>query len=104
MSYKVFLSHGADNRSIAERWLKLRVEESGAGVFLDSGSIDIGDDYREIILKSSGIVAIRYGPSERELQELGILSLLGTRSLLRLDEFDGYVAQLTRRVQESEDA
>lgn len=55
------------------------------------------------MVRSRRVVAIRYGPTERELQELGILSLLGTRSLLILNDFDAYVEQLARRVQESAD-
>jgi hypothetical protein len=47
---------------------------------------------------SKRVVAIRYGPTESELQGLGILSLLGTKSLLRMEDFDEYVKQLTRRV------
>jgi hypothetical protein len=50
------------------------------------------------LIRSKRIVAIRYGPSESELQELGILSLLGTHRLLILDEFDDYVKQLRSRV------
>ena len=44
------------------------------------------------------VVAIRYGPTESELQEIGILSLLGTKKLLRMEDFDEYVVQLKRRV------
>jgi TIR domain len=53
-----------------------------------------------ILVRGKRVVAIRYGPSEGELQELGILSLLGSVSLLRMDDFKGYVEQLTRRVAE----
>lgn len=45
------------------------------------------------------IVAVRYGLTNGALQELGILSLLGTRSLLRIEDFDDYVQQLQRRVE-----
>jgi hypothetical protein len=53
------------------------------------------------LIRSKRVVAIRYGPSENELQELGVLSLLGTHSLLRMEDFDEYVRQLTRRVAEN---
>lgn len=49
------------------------------------------------LVRSKRIVAMRYGPSEVELQELGLLSLIGTTTLLRLDDFDEYVSQLKRR-------
>ena len=52
------------------------------------------------LVRDRRIVAIRYGPTESELQDLGILSLLGTRTLLRMDNFDTYVDQLARRVAE----
>lgn len=50
------------------------------------------------LIRKKRIVAIRYGVSEAELQELGVLSLLGTTRLLRLDDFDDYVEQLRSRV------
>lgn len=50
------------------------------------------------LIREKRIVAVRYGPSELELQELGILSLLGTKKLLRMEDFDEYVVQLARRV------
>lgn len=57
-----------------------------------------------ILVRSKRVVAIRYGPSENELQSLGVMSLLGTKSLLRMEDFDEYVKQLTRRVAESNHA
>lgn len=51
------------------------------------------------LIRNKRIVAVRYGPSESELQELGLLSLLGTKSLLKLDDFDMYIKQLTTRVE-----
>jgi TIR domain len=51
-----------------------------------------------MLVRGKRVVAVRYGPSESELQELGILSLLGTKTLLRMEDFDEYVAQLKRRV------
>lgn len=53
-----------------------------------------------ILVRGKRVVAIRYGPTENELQNLGVLSLLGTKSLLRMEDFDGYVKQLKRRVAE----
>lgn len=43
------------------------------------------------------IVPLRYGPSDGDLSDLGILSLLGTASILALDDFDGYVDQVAQR-------
>jgi hypothetical protein len=128
--YRVFFSHGSDDKYIVANFLKPRVEATGAKVFLDAGEIQYGDNFRALILeelaicdellvlftKSSlrrpwvlaevgatlirrkRIVAICYGPSESELQELGILSLLGTNNLLKLDDFDDYLSQLKTRV------
>jgi hypothetical protein len=53
------------------------------------------------LVRTRRVVAIRYGPTASELQDLGILSLLGTRTLLRMDNFDTYVDQLARRVAEN---
>jgi TIR domain len=53
-----------------------------------------------VLLRGKRVVAIRYGPSEEELQKLGILSLLGHISLLSMDDIDRYVEQLTHRVAE----
>jgi hypothetical protein len=50
------------------------------------------------LVSNKRIVAITYGPTEEELQTLGILSLLGTVSLLKMDDFDSYVQQLKSRV------
>jgi hypothetical protein len=43
------------------------------------------------LIRNKRVVAITYGPTEGELQELGVLSLLGTKRLLKLEDFDGYV-------------
>ena len=51
-----------------------------------------------MLIRSKRIVAITYGPTETELQELGVLSLLGTKSLLKLEDLDNYVNQLQARV------
>jgi hypothetical protein len=50
------------------------------------------------LIRRKRIVAVRYGPTEAELQELGILSLLGTQTLLTLEGFDEYLMQLAARV------
>lgn len=130
-SYRIFFSHGGDDTYVVRQFLKPRIEESGASVFLDNGAIAYGDDFRKQILselancdellvlftksslrrpwvlaevgaaitRSKRIVAIRYGTSETELQESGVLSILGTNNLLQLDDFDEYVCQLTSRVE-----
>ncbi len=51
------------------------------------------------LIRDKRIVPITYGPSETELQKLGILSLLGANTLLRIDDFDIYIQQLQKRVQ-----
>ena len=51
-----------------------------------------------MLVREKRVVAVRYGPSESELQELGILSLLGAKTLLRMEDLDEYVIQLGRRV------
>lgn len=134
--YRIFFSHGGDDTFVVKEFLKPKVEESGATVFLDSGRLEYGDDFRQTILnelaltdellvlltpssilrpwviaeigailvRDKRVVAVRYGPSESDLQDLGILSLLGTKTLLRMDEFDAYVDQLKRRVAESQHA
>jgi hypothetical protein len=130
-AYRVFFSHGGDDTYVVKEFLKPKVEQSGATVFLDDGAISYGDDFRETILeeltecnellvlftksslrrpwvmaeigaaliRNKRIVAIRYGPSENELQELGVLSLLGTTCLLHMEDFDNYISQLTSRVE-----
>jgi hypothetical protein len=51
-----------------------------------------------MLIQNKRIAAIRYGPGESKLQRLGILSLLGTTNLMRLDNFSTYVEQLKARV------
>ena len=46
------------------------------------------------------IILIVYGPTELELQELGILTLVGTNKRLKLDHFDNYIVELSARVME----
>ena len=129
--YRLFFSHGGDDTYIVEQFLKPKVEGSGAAVFLDTGRIEYGDDFRQLILaelaqcdellvlitqsslrrpwvwaeigatliRGRRIVAITYGPTEVELQQLGVLSLIGNSSLLKLEDFDDYVKQLQGRVE-----
>jgi TIR domain len=49
-TYRVFFSHGGDDTYVVEL-LKPRVEGSGAHVFLDTGRIDYGDNFRQMILE-----------------------------------------------------
>jgi hypothetical protein len=56
------------------------------------------------LIRQKRLVAITYGPTESELQKLGILSLLGNGTLLPLDKFDHYVDQLTIRVEAQKNA
>ncbi len=51
------------------------------------------------LIRSRRIVAVTYGPTEAELQQLGVLSLIGNSSLLKLEDFDDYVVQLAGRVE-----
>ncbi|MBN9517692.1 hypothetical protein J0H58_04095 [bacterium] len=48
--YRVFFSHGSEDAYIAGLFLKPKVESSGAGVFLDSGATQYGEDFRKVIL------------------------------------------------------
>lgn len=48
-AYRVFFSHGGEDSYVADI-LKSRVEASGATVFLDSGAVEYGDDFRQIVL------------------------------------------------------
>src|SRR5262249_53963880 len=57
-----------------------------------------------MLVRGKRVVAVRYGPSDVELQELGVLPLLGTKTLLRMEDLDEYVVQLTRRVSRNGDA
>jgi hypothetical protein len=51
-----------------------------------------------VLVQRKRVVAIRYGLSEGELQALGMLSLLDSISLLRMEGFNQYAEQ--RRVAE----
>lgn len=72
-------------------------------VFLSPSALSRPWVFAEIggmLVRGKRIVAIIYA-SETTLQELGILSLLGTTSMLRMEDFDSYVVQLTARVEAS---
>ena len=56
------------------------------------------------LVRGKRIVPVVYGPTQVELHDLGILSLLGANNLLRLDDFDEYIVQLTKRVTEHANA
>ena len=121
--YRLFFSHGGDDKYIVKKLLVPLAAGSGATVFLDNGEISYGDDFRlrlleelkrceellvlftrsalirpwvlaevgATLIRTKRIVCITYGPTERELQELGILSLIGPTSLLAIDDFDNYL-------------
>ncbi|ANM30155.1 hypothetical protein ABI59_12095 [Acidobacteria bacterium Mor1] len=97
----VNLEYGDDFREIILSELR-RCDELLA--LLTPSSIRRPWVYAEIgamVVREQGdrVIAVQYGPEEQELQELGVLSLLGTRTLLPLDDFDTYLAQLKGRVE-----
>lgn len=130
MPYNLFISHGSEDTYLVERLLVPALVPTGASIFVDSGAIEIGQDFRTKIFESlrntnellvlltvsalerpwvfaeigmcavseKAIVAIRYGPTEAQLQELGVTSLLGHVKPITLDELDTYAEQLTIRV------
>jgi TIR domain len=51
------------------------------------------------LVRDRRVVAIMYGPTESELQALGVFSLIGNGSFLQLEKFDEYVQQLQHRVE-----
>ncbi|BCX47652.1 hypothetical protein HAHE_15600 [Haloferula helveola] len=128
--YRIFFSHGGDDKYIVDEFLAPKIRIPGASVFLDTGKIEYGDDFRTMILRELArcdellvlftksslqrpwvlaevgatlirekrIVPIRYGPSDSELQKLGLMSLLGNSTILNLEDFDTYISQLKNRV------
>lgn len=62
-------------------------------IFAEIGAAIMGD---------KRIVAVRYGVLETELQESGVMSLIGSTNLLQLkgNDFEEYVSQLKLRVEE----
>jgi hypothetical protein len=129
-SYQVFLSHGGGDNYLVDQLLAPRLEKTGAHVFVDSGAIKFGDNFRTTIFEelrrsdelvvlltptsvlrpwvfaelgaaimhNMRIVAVIYGAREADLQENGVLSLIGTNHFLVLDAFDEYLDQLAERV------
>jgi hypothetical protein len=51
------------------------------------------------LIRGIRIVAVLYGTTQAELQELGIMSLLGPSRILMLDDFNEYLTQLKKRVE-----
>jgi hypothetical protein len=98
------LAYGDDFRETILRELSLADEIL---VLLTPSSIRRPWVFAEIgamLVRGKRVVAVRYGPSEVELQELGVLPLLGTKTLLRMEDLDEYVLQLTQRVSKNGDA
>jgi hypothetical protein len=98
------LAYGDDFRETILRELSLADEIL---VLLTPSSIRRPWVFAEIgamLVRGKRVVAVRYGPSEAELQELGVLPLLGTKTLLRMEDLDEYVLQLTQRVSKNGDA
>lgn len=46
MDYRVFVSHGGGDSFLVSDYFVPKLENSGAGVFVDSGEIEHGDDFR----------------------------------------------------------
>lgn len=42
-AYRVFFSHGGEDTYVVEKFLKPKLEQSGASVFLDAGQLHYGD-------------------------------------------------------------
>jgi hypothetical protein len=98
------LAYGDDFRETILRELSLADEIL---VLLTPSSIRRPWVFAEIgamLVRGKRVVAVRYGPSEAELEELGVLPLLGTKTLLRMEDLDEYVLQLTQRVSKNGDA
>jgi hypothetical protein len=51
------------------------------------------------LIRERRIVAVIYGPTERDLHDLGILSLLGPSSILKLEDFNKYLEELQGRIE-----
>lgn len=49
--YRLFFSHGGEDTYVVDKFLKPKLEATGALVFVDVGKIQYGDDFRRIILK-----------------------------------------------------
>jgi hypothetical protein len=53
-----------------------------------------------MLLRKKRIVLVLYGPTDTELRDLGIWSLMGPNKLLKIDDFKHYIPQLAARVAE----
>ena len=51
-----------------------------------------------MLVRGKRVVAVRYGPKDADLHEVGVLPLLGTKTLLEMEDLNEYVAQLKIRV------
>jgi hypothetical protein len=50
-AYRVFLSHGSQDRRLVQELVLPAIVDAGAEVFLDDQCIQYGDDFRRIILR-----------------------------------------------------
>lgn len=53
-----------------------------------------------MLLRDKRIVLVIYGPTEAELNDLGISSLMRGNKRLKIDDFDHYIAEVTVRIAE----
>src|SRR3977135_3391998 len=52
--YRIFVSHGGSDTYIDEQFIKPKILNSGASVFVDAGMIEYGDDFRVPAVASTG--------------------------------------------------
>lgn len=125
MAYKVFISHSSHDTWVAKQ-LKKYTEEAGATVFLDSDSIEAGDDFEDEILdnlreSSEFIVLLTPAAMESDYvkREIGaawglrirIVAVLygvaldqphrlirGTNLHIQINDVDDYFRQLSERI------
>ena len=70
-------------------------------VFLTKSSIQrpwVAAEIGVAAVRNRRVIPVLYGTNASELQQLGILSLLGSVMPLELDDLDDYVVELTNRV------
>ena len=73
-------------------------------VFLSASALERPWVFAEIgaaVILNKRIVAIVYDIDEVELQKKGILSILGTNTIMPINRFDDYLEQLAKRVEEA---
>lgn len=99
--YRVFISYGTGDGFLVRELVAKRLSDAGAEVFIDSLKVEFGDKlpdeiFAELqnsdelgaaILRSIRVIPIVYGLTEGDLHAKGILSLLGPRRFLVLDEW-----------------